>query len=213
MSQQISLKEAERKAFRTTYNDGLLDIFLGFFFLIFLVALYLSPSLGDFWSSVVMLPLWGLAFLAFYLVRRLIVIPHIGKVKFGLARKKKISRFTIAMLVVNAAALIVGAFVSAHFTRVSGLVTGLMFGSVFLIGFSLAAYFLEFHRLFVYGLMLGLAPLVGEWLWENGYAEHHGWPVTFGAISSIMILVGLVLFIRLVLDNPVPDLDLPSEKA
>lgn len=58
MSQQISLKEAERKAFRSKYNDGLWDILLGCFFLMFAVAPYLSPTLGDFWSSVAFVPFW-----------------------------------------------------------------------------------------------------------------------------------------------------------
>jgi hypothetical protein len=213
MSQQISLKEAERNAFRSQYNDGLWDIFLGCFFLIFIVALYLSPSLGDFWSSVAMLPLWGLVFLAFFLTRRFIVTPRIGKVKFGPVRMKKLTNFTITMLVVNIAAFILGAVAAANFVRVSGSVVSVIFGFVFLAGFSLAAYFLEFNRLFVYGLMLGISPLVGEWLWANGYAAHHGWPVTFGTISGIMILVGLVLFIHLLRGNPVPDNDFPSEKA
>ena len=56
MSQKISLREAERKAFRSRYNDGLWDILLGCFFLMFVIAPYLSASLGDFWSSAVFLP-------------------------------------------------------------------------------------------------------------------------------------------------------------
>jgi len=56
MSSQISLKEAEQKVFKTAYNDGLWDIFLGCFFMIFVIAPYLSESLGDFWISVVFLP-------------------------------------------------------------------------------------------------------------------------------------------------------------
>lgn len=59
MSQQISLKDAERKVFRITYNHGLWDVFLGCFFLIFVIGPYLSSSLGDFWSSFVFLPFWG----------------------------------------------------------------------------------------------------------------------------------------------------------
>jgi hypothetical protein len=64
MSPQISLKEAERKVFKTTQNDGLWDIFLGCFLLIFVIAPYLSGTLGDLWSSVVFLPFWALVYLA-----------------------------------------------------------------------------------------------------------------------------------------------------
>ena len=58
MSQQISLREAERKAFRITHNDGLWDVLLGCYALMFVIAPYLSTSLGDFWSSAVFLPFW-----------------------------------------------------------------------------------------------------------------------------------------------------------
>ena len=53
MSQPISLKEAERKVFQSTANDGLWDIFLGIFFLEFVIAPFLSESMGDFWSVAV----------------------------------------------------------------------------------------------------------------------------------------------------------------
>ena len=56
MSRQLSLKEAERKAFRTKYDDGLWDILLGCFFSMFAIAPFLSASLGDFWSSAVFVP-------------------------------------------------------------------------------------------------------------------------------------------------------------
>ena len=38
MPQPISLKEAEKKAFITASNDGFWDIFLGCFFLIFVIG-------------------------------------------------------------------------------------------------------------------------------------------------------------------------------
>jgi nitrate reductase gamma subunit len=46
-------------------------------------------------------------------------------------------------------------------------------------------------------LLLGLAPPIGEWLWVNHLTSHHGYPVTFGVISGIMILTGIMLLLRL----------------
>jgi hypothetical protein len=59
MQEKISLKEAEKKAFKTSFDDGLWDILIGSFFLEFAIAPLISASLGDFWSSVVFLPFWG----------------------------------------------------------------------------------------------------------------------------------------------------------
>lgn len=213
MSQQISLEEAERKAFGITYNHGLWDIFLGCFFLMFVIGPYLSPSLGDFWSSVVFLPFWGLVFLVIRVIRKHVVTPRVGVVKFGLARKTKLAKFTVVMLVVNVIAFILGLVAAMSFGKVPGQIYAIIFGMILLIGFSTAAYFLDFRRLYIYGLLVGLSPLVGEWLWTHGYATHHGLPITFGTAAGIMILVGLTAFVRLLHDNPVPTEGIPSGEA
>jgi hypothetical protein len=213
MSRQISLKEAERKVFRISHNDGLWDIFLGLFFLMFVIAPYLSSSLGDFWSPAVFLPFWGLVFLVIRLIRKHVVTPRVGIVKFGHVRKTKLVKFTIVMLVVNVVALILGLVAAMNFGSVSGRVTSIMFGLILLIGLSIAAYFLDFGRLYVYGLLVGLSPLVGEWLYSHGYATHHGFPITFGTAAGIMIVAGLGAFTRLLRDNPVPIEGLSSEEA
>jgi hypothetical protein len=211
VSQKISLKEAERKAFRTTLNDGLVDIFLGCFLLMFVIGLYLSDSLGDFWSSAVFLPFMALVYLAIWLIRRYVVTPRIGMVKFGQARKAKLAKFTVVMLVINVVALILGTVAALSFGSVPGQMISILFGLILLMGFSIAAYFLDFNRLYIYGLLVGLSPLIGEWLWTHGYATHHGFPITFGTSSGIMILVGLAVFIRLLHNNPVPIEGIPSE--
>ena len=213
MPQPISLKDAERKVFNTASNDGLWDIFLGCYFLIFVIAPYLSPILGDFWSSVVFLPLWGLVFLAIRLIRKHVVSPRVGVVKFGSARKARLTRFTVVMLVVNVIALIMGFVAALSFGKVPGQVFSIGFGMALLIGFSIAAYLLDINRLYIYGFLVGLSPLIGEWLWTRGLATHHGFPITFGTSSGIMILVGIAVFIHLLRNNPVPIEGKPSGGA
>jgi hypothetical protein len=213
MSQKISLKEADRKVFRTAYNDGLWDIFLGCFILMFAIAPFLSPSLGDFWSSALFLPFWGLVFLIIRLIRKYVVTPRVGVVKYGQARRNKLMKFSVVMLIVNVIALILGFVAAMNFGRVPGQMTTIIFGLIFLIGFSIAAYFLDFSRLYIYGLLVGLSPLVGEWLYTYGNAAHHGFPITFGTTAGFMILVGLTVFVRLLRDNPVPREEIPFEEA
>jgi len=213
VSQQISLKEAERKAFRSTYDDGLWDIFLGSFFLMFVIAIYLSVYLGDFWSLVVLYPFWGLEFLFIRLVRKQVVAPRIGVAKIGQSRQVKMKKFTTLMLVVNVIAFLLGLYAAANFGAVSGWTISIIFGLMLLMGFSLTGYFLDFYRLYVYGLLASFSPLVGEWLYVNAGASHHGYPIVFGFIAGLMILVGLVIFLRLLRNNPLPLEGMPQEKA
>ena len=213
MSQKISLKGAERKVFSTAINDGLWDILLGCFFLIFALAPFLSTRLGDFWSSVVFLPFWLLVFLIVQWLRKHMVTPRVGVVKFGQARRTKLRKFAVVMLAVNVIVFIFGLVAAMSFGRVTGQIYTITLGLIFLIGFSVAAYFLDFNRLYFYGLLVGLSFLGGEWLWARGYASHHGYPITFGTTAGIMILVGLAVFVRLLHDNPVPTEEIPSGEA
>jgi hypothetical protein len=213
MSNPISLKEAERKVFKTSFDDGLWDIFLGCFFLMFAIAPLLSNRLGDFWSSVIFLPIWALVYLAIWLIRKHLVAARVGVVKFGPVRQARLAKFTLVMLIINLVALVLGILAAATFGIVPGQVYAIILGMILLIGFSLAAYFLDFTRLYLYGLLAFLAPLVGEWLFTHGYAAHHGYPVVFSLVSGIMILTGLIVFVRFLRENPIPSEPVTSQGA
>jgi hypothetical protein len=205
MSQQISLKEAERKAFRSTFADGLWDVLIGCWFPLQLaISPFFSRALGDFWSSAVFLPFWGVVYLIIWLVRKKVVVPRVGMVKFGVARKTRLKRFTLLMMVVNLIALILGLIAAFGFRSLPLGTPSLGLGLILLIGFSTAAYFLDFPRLYVYGLLGALGTPIGEWLYQNMGASHHGYPIVFGTLAGVMILTGLVTFIRFLGNNPLP---------
>ncbi|MDD5265299.1 MAG: hypothetical protein PHU43_10770, partial [Candidatus Bipolaricaulis sp.] len=138
MAQVMGLKEAERRAFRLSHNDGLWDVLLGCFFLMFVGAPYLSSYLGDFWSSAVFLPFWGLVFAGLVAIRRRVVIPRVGVARFGEHRKAKLRVFSLAMLVVNAALLILGLLAATGVLKIGSPVVPLVLGLVLLAGFSVA---------------------------------------------------------------------------
>jgi hypothetical protein len=202
MQNPISLKSAERKAFQLTFADGLWDVFLGCFLLMFAIAPFLSESLGDFWSSAVFLPFWGLVYLAIWLTRKYVVAPRIGQVVFARPRLKRLRTFSIVMLVINGLMFLLGLAVALTFNRIPGLLISGILGLFILFGFSAAAYILDYPRLYFYGLLLLILPPVGEWLYQNYGAIHHGYPIVFGFASGLMILIGLFNFVRLLKNTP-----------
>ena len=210
---KISLKDAEQKAFQSIFADGLWDIYLGCLISMFAIAPFLTTSLGDFWSSVIFLPVWGVVYLGIRLVRQHVVMPRLGTVTWSPARKGKLKKFSLVMFVVNLLALVLGVIVAINLLRVPGLVATLILGILLLAGFTLAAYLLDFNRLYVYGLLVGSSPLVGEWFYTHARISHHGFPITFGITAVIMILTGLLVFVKFLRLNPILATETSSEEV
>jgi hypothetical protein len=203
MSNEISLKETERKVFNTNFQDGLVDIAIGGFLLAFAFGPFLSPYLGDLWATVVMfLPLWAVLFPALWLIRKYMVTPRVGIVKYGPWRVSRMVRFNVIILVILVFSLLLGILSAVEFDAVPGWIHSARFSLVFLLTFSLAGYFLDFTRLYIYGTLIALAPLVGELLYQYLNVPHHGFPVTFGLSGFLLIVTGIVLFVRLIRDHP-----------
>lgn len=209
MSERISLRETERRAFRATFQDGLWDVFLGCIMAQLAIAPLLSTRLGDFWSSAVFLPVWLLVCAVIWLVRKYVVTPRMGTFRFGRARTRRLMRYSLVMLAANVLALILGT-VAAFNPGTVGSMPSIGLGVILLAALSLAAYFLDYPILYLYGVLLALAPLVGEWLWRHKYVAHHGWPVTFGIASATIILIGLYKFVRLLRRYPLPTPEEPQ---
>jgi hypothetical protein len=199
----ISVKEADRQVFRSVLDDGLMDIFLSSIVLMWAVAPFLSTYIGDFWSSAIFLPLWGGLFLVLYLVRKHVVQPRSGTVKFGFARRKKLTAFTWIMLVLNVLFMVLGVF--AFFLPVgSGYTRTLPVSLMILVSFSLGGYFLDAPRFYVYGVLWAGGFFVGEWLYQNYGFVHHGYPVAFGVVALIILLTGIYKLLTFMRDNPLP---------
>ena len=215
MSEKISLRKSEAKVFQSTFQDGLWDIFIGCYLLQFVFAIYLSPYLGDFWSTAVFLPIVGLLFLGLWLIKKYVVKPRIGSVKYGSWRKTRMFRFNLLMLVFLVLALVFGFLSFVEFSSIPEWMVAARFSLTILIFFSLIAYFLNYTRMYAYGILVSLAPIVGEWLHVNMGASHHGWPITFGICAGIMITTGITLFVKFLRSHPLPpdmaSLDLAAE--
>jgi len=209
MQTPASLKSAERKAFQTNFADGLWDVLIGCFVLEFALAPLLSEHLGDFWSSFIFLPFWGLVYLAIWLTRKHVVAPRLGIVIYGEPRWRKLRKFSIVMVSINLLIFLLGIITFWALGDLPGIIRMGIVGVLILLGFSAAAFLLDYPRLYVYGLLLSLAPATGEWLYANHGAAHHGFPLVFGFVSALMIVTGLGTFALLLKNNP--PVEIPPE--
>lgn len=205
MDNTTSLKNLERSMFRDSIQDGILEIQLGLMLLMFVLPIYLSPTLGDFWSSVVFLPLWFAVIFGFRAFRKRIVQPRIGKIQYGVFRKKRLKRLNIVILVVNFIALGLGVLTFFQAMDLPGWAIAARFSIIMLVGFSLAGYMLDFPRIYLYGILISTAPIIGEYLYQNHGFSHHGFPATFGFLSAVITITGLIILIRLLKKYPLQE--------
>jgi len=80
MAAKTSLKDLEKSIYRVSTQDGILDIQIGLMLLMFVLPIFLSDRLGDFWSSMVFLPLWIIVIFGFRAFRKKVVQPRVGKI-------------------------------------------------------------------------------------------------------------------------------------
>jgi hypothetical protein len=182
MSENTNLKDIERKIFSSTFQDGTLDILIGSVILMFAIAPLLSNRLGDFWSSAIFLPFWGMIYMVIYLILVLL------------------------------GGFLVGIFFSYN-PASSGWIIMFMFGLNVLLISSLAGYFLDLPRIYVYGFLVALAPIIGEWLYLKFKFAHHGFPIVFGIIAGTILITGFVYLLRVLSLPPASLIGVNNDKT
>jgi hypothetical protein len=205
MSHTINLKELERKAFRSTFQDGLWDMYLGFL----LLTMGMGPVLPSLdasimWTLGILLMLIVLAWLAFWVGKKFITTPRMGLVKFGPQRKAKLKK-TRAVLFLSALlgviTFVVRAMWNVEWAAIP--IPAYVWAVQAIVVFGLGAYFLDVSRFYAYGMLYAMPLPVGIVLLQNT-----GLPglmfLPFGVSGGIMVIIGVVLFIRFLREYPLP---------
>lgn len=208
MTERIDLESLEKKAYRSVFNDGLWDLFIGM--LILNIGMgplftFLFSSLG-YISVFIIITVWNIiTLLIFIFGKKYITIPRVGYVKFGPKRKSKQLKLKIFLFVVFFLNLILfGLHLGdmIDYSLMQPLLIALFLGfGIFTIPFCVIAYFLDFTRLYYYSFSAGLgfflteliSPIVGDYLDDF---------IIFGVIGGIIILIGLYYFISFLKKYP-----------
>lgn len=192
MNTPLNLKELEKKAFRSFYQDGIWDIFFG----LIMLAMYSSSLFNESGNSglktlsLIIPEILAVMFLFFG--KKYISAPRLGNVEFGKARKRNmvyifgINLFTLL--------LALGLFFGFKWLNLDASQTELIapIGLGFWIAFmtSLMAFFLDFDRLYIYGLIYG-ATFTAVLLLDL--------PILFLIAALLILLPGLIIFSRFLL--------------
>jgi len=217
MSIELNLKEIERKAFRFTYQDGLWDINLGLIVVFMSIFIY-RPASGYSPLNIILSSLLiALANGIFWAGKKFITLPRMGQVRFGEVRKRK--KRTLAIILGVFILLQVGLVVTTALSwvipevgkKLNGFLPGhdstllvvAAIGSL-MVGISMIviAYFSDFPRGYYIAIMMAIAVFLMIYINQPIY------PIIIG---GLIILPGLVLFIRFLRRYPLQQGGIPNE--
>ena len=217
MSTQLDLKEIERKAFRSTYQDGLWDIYYGLIVVCISIFVYRPADGYSAMNIILSLLMISLAYSLFWIGKKYITLPRMGQVRFGAVRKQK--KRTLAIILGVFVLIQVGLVGLTMFgwanpevstklndyinERGSTLLVVATIGSL-MVGPSMIviAYFSDFPRGYYIAVMMALAVFLMIYLNQPVY------PIIIG---GLIILPGLVLFVRFLKTYPLQQKDTSYE--
>jgi hypothetical protein len=208
VSQNISLKELERKAWTSYFQDGLWDIYLGLLLLAMAIwALLSDVGFSESWGMTIFIGLEVLAMLVLWSGKKFITVPRMGRVRFGPKRKAKLNWVRVILLIsVLAGAGVFVAALAMRGNRPEWLNGTFVFPAAWMVNamvvFSLGAYFLDFKRLYLIGVMYAL-PVPLDIMFRK-VADIDLSFIAFGIPAMVILIVGLVVFARFLREYPLP---------
>lgn len=214
MLDSIDLKKLEKKAFRATHQDGLWDIYIGGVVLSMSVLAYSNDNEDSrFLRYGLFLLGLAVAYILYWGGKKYVTTPRMGQVKFGRHREKRKLTMTIVLsgIVLLQVLLLAGTIylwknpqwaASLGFTGVDrdrerllvAIIGALFVGpSTFLI-----AYFQDILRGYYIAVLLALAVFSLIWF---------GQPLYLIAAAVVILIPGVILFIRFLRDHPLPPVE------
>ncbi len=210
MSNQINLKEIERKAFRSTFQDGLRDMYYGMIVVCMSIFIYRPPDGYNIWNILLALFAILLTSILFEAGKRYITLPRMGQVRFGAVRehKKKMMAIILTVIIILQVGLlgltalgwlnpVVGEKINNFFKARDLMDLVVAATGSFIVGLSmtLIAYFSDFPRGYYIAILMSLAVFLMIYLNQPIY------PIIIG---GLIFTPGLVLFVNFLKKYPKP---------
>ena len=195
MPDKINLKEIEKKAYLSYYQDGLLDIFLGIAIISFGIGMATDQSYIGSIMPAILFPLW-------VTIKKSITIPRIGNVNFSPERKLRIKKETAFFAIFFTVTVIAGAgiffahghmpvWLEAFLKKFIMLPLGIIGAA----GLSFLAYWKQMNHFYFLALLTLIFIIVGPIL-----TIRH--PVYFISLGVVIFLIGLIMLIKFMGQNP-----------
>jgi len=205
ITEKIDLKEIEKRTWRSTFEDGILDIYFGILILGLGVGMSISSLLPNHIDMLVPFIFIGIGLAFFLSAKKFITKPRLGVVKFGLKRKGRKLK-TLIVLSVNLIILLILYII--RFTNPElnlefpGYLDGLILGLLFITApVCFTAYFIQYPRFYLYGILVGISFFLSD-LFSIFIPEPFDTLIVFSLISGIIILMGIMYLVKFLQKYP-----------
>lgn len=209
----FDLKQLEQKAYRSTFQDGLWDICIG----MIILGMGMSAILKNMGipKPVYFLVFPFIALFITYAGKNYITIPRMGFVKFGPRREIAKKRICVLASILTPLLMIFIIIIKMQFIfkgDLSNYVGPLFSTMLFVIISTIISHIIDYPRLFLFGLLVGLSIIAAEILYP-----HFGSPldglIPFSIAGALIMANGLVLLIRFLKKYPKPSKEVTDEKS
>ena len=197
MTEQLDLKALERRAWRSTYEDGLTDIFLGLLLSQFGLGLWLAPKFGEMGTLGVMFVYACALVVGLGVAKKRITRPRAGTARFGTERKVKQKKVAVVLSLSMLVGAVLFAVAIAGWVSLAGwILPASVFGINAIVVFGLLAYLNDVPRFALYGwLFAGAFP---AWVLIDEIAGRQFRPIAPFAFSLVMVVTGVVMLVKFV---------------
>ncbi|MFW9949585.1 MAG: hypothetical protein ACFFKA_05615 [Candidatus Thorarchaeota archaeon] len=190
MSNNIELKDLEKKAWRTTFDDGIFDIYMGILIISFGPSIsfydYLPVPINILIGPIII----GLGLAFFILSKKYLIQPRIGFVKFG--RKRKARKIKTMIIISINVVLLFAIFLFS----LSGILQDLMIPPFLYVLFAellfltlplcLVAYFLQYNRLYFIAILMGVSFSIAD-------SASIFIPIPYNFFFTYLVIGGLII--------------------
>jgi hypothetical protein len=208
MTPDINLKAMENKAWKSTHEDGLVDIIIGILLVSFAVMPFIENLIGR-WYILIAVPIPVLfTTLLIYFGKRHITTPRIGIAKFG-AKRQGAHRTSVKLSILSLIVLVVLVSLTAlsQFNMVSARISGFKVPLAIAVGvvtlLSVKAWLLGIPRLTTYGFILGGGVLSVEILRDIVGRPWHN-VMSWGIPGLCILFYGIRMLITFTKKYPLP---------
>jgi len=210
MSQDLDLKALERKAFSSTYQDGLWDITLGLIVIGMSIFVFRPEEGYGALNFIWLLVTYSVANLVFWAGKKFITMPRMGQVRFGEIRRQKGRTLAIilAVFVLVQGGIVLLTALGGRNPELGAKINSVLnagnmerlavaaVGSLFVgPSFILIAYFTDFLRGYYIAILMALAVFLMILFNQPIY------PLILG---GLIVVPGLVLFVQFLRQYPIP---------